>query len=286
MSAFLEELLRPLSLQTFHDEVLFKAPYAGSGDPSRFAPFLCWEIMEEIFHSGHSDCWLAQSGKLFENSVTLDYKSARLGFEKGQTLLVRHAEKAHPVLEKLALDFYESFRDPVDIQIYCTPAGQKGFGWHYDAEDVFVLQVSGEKEFWLRKNTVNPWPLVDQLPANMYFEHEVSVAQLRCRLCPGDWLYIPVGYWHRAEAASDSFHLSVGITAASAFDYLQDLLPRLSKNLLWRQRLPARGNLNTHSDDEKLAEYQKIIHQLGRSLAAELEDESSLRSYIDSRRRL
>ena len=35
------------------------------------------------------------------------------------------------------------FAAPVDVHLYCTPAGQPGFGWHYDAEDVFVLQTAG-----------------------------------------------------------------------------------------------------------------------------------------------
>ena len=50
-------------------------------------------------------------------------------------------------------------RDPdaaIDIHVHCTPAGEHGFGWHYDAEEVFIVLIQGRKEFAVRKNTVNP----------------------------------------------------------------------------------------------------------------------------------
>jgi hypothetical protein len=45
-----------------------------------------------------------------------------------------------------------------------TPGGAEGFGWHYDVEDVFIVQTLGSKQYRLRKNTVNPWPLVETTP--------------------------------------------------------------------------------------------------------------------------
>jgi ribosomal protein L16 Arg81 hydroxylase len=30
---------------------------------------------------------------------------------------------------------------PVDIQVYLTPDQNQAFGWHYDLEEVFIIQV-------------------------------------------------------------------------------------------------------------------------------------------------
>ncbi len=83
----------------------------------------------------------------------------------------------------------------------CLPRrpGTPGFSWHYDAEDVFIIQTAGEKEYSLRKNTVNPWPLEETLPADMQYEREL-MPLMRVLLRGGDLLYIPCGYWHKAEA--------------------------------------------------------------------------------------
>src|SRR5947209_3055839 len=143
-----------------------------------------------------------------------------------------------PVPRAVFID--EHFLAPIDVHVYCTPAGQPGFGWHYDAEDVFVLQTAGRKEWSLRKNTVNPWPLAEALPADMRHEREIMPV-LRCTLAAGDWLYIPAGYWHRTRAGEESVSLSVGVLSASALDVYDFLRRQLLSSLRWRQRLPPAG---------------------------------------------
>ena len=44
-----------------------------------------------------------------------------------------------------------SFHAPVDIQVYLTPDQHQAFGWHYDLEEVFIIQVQGCKEYSLRQ---------------------------------------------------------------------------------------------------------------------------------------
>lgn len=238
----LQELLGPLTLNDFYENYLFKLPFAAPSAASRFKELISWPLLKEIFEKGHADCWLPQHGLLPEQkdlqTGRLTYEQARKGFEAGRTVLVRHAEKAHPRLEAIAKDFYELFKDPVDIQLYCTPAGEEGFDWHYDSEEVFVIQSAGEKEFRLRKNTVNPWPVHSKLPKNMHFEKEAPAPEIRCLLKAGDWLYIPAGYWHKARAVTESYHLSVGVMSLTAVGFLESLLPKLIENPLWRQRLP------------------------------------------------
>ena len=36
------------------------------------------------------------------------------------------------------------------VQVFATPAGTHGFGWHYDLEDVFIAQTAGMKDYYFR----------------------------------------------------------------------------------------------------------------------------------------
>lgn len=265
--SYLEEMLSPLTLEEFSDEYLFRMPYAAPFKASRFTDLISWQMLEDILKVEHGDCWLPFRGKLPENPqlATGRLSAAQMyeGFSQGRTILVRHAERAHPQLKTIADDFYNIFRDPVDIQLYGTPAEQEGFDWHYDAEEVFVIQSVGEKEFRLRPNTTFPWPVPSSIPQHKFFEAERPSPEIRCWLKPGDWLYIPAGYWHKARAVTPSFHLSVGIMSTTGVGLLQSLMPKLTENPLWRRRLP----LKVTSTDT----YQEHLQELITHLSAQLE---------------
>lgn len=214
--SILEELILPLSFSNFTDQYLLKEnPYAAPDKAFFMKNLASWSLLKEILSTQHNDCWLPLEGKLPEepalNTGILNIHQALSGFQNRRTLLIRHAENAHSVMSFIAKDFQSLFQCPIDIQIYCTPAQQEGFDWHYDLDDVFVIQTCGEKEFRLRRNTTTPRPLDRKLPQKDYFIQEPPAPELRCWLKAGDWLYIPAGYWHKARAITDSFHLSVGV---------------------------------------------------------------------------
>ncbi|WP_413568404.1 JmjC domain-containing protein [Bdellovibrio sp. HCB117] len=213
--SILEQLLAPMTLSDFSTTHLSREPYAAPEKASFLRNCLSWNTLNEILYTGHKNCWLPLQGKLpIEEELCtgqLTFSQARKGFESGRTVLVRHAEQAHPLFAAVARDFYRLFNEPVDVQLYCTPSGQEGFDWHYDYEDVFVIQSDGEKEFRLRKNTVNPGALIQKPSQLEDLQKETNRAELRCYLKPGDWLYIPAGYWHKALALTDSYHISVGV---------------------------------------------------------------------------
>src|SRR5690606_2622412 len=133
-----------------------------------------------------ADVLIVRSGERWSEERRPTAGEARSLFAEGYTLLVRHAERHDPALAKLAVEFRDAFHGVIDVHIYATPARQFGFGWHYDAEDVFILQAAGVKEYSLRKNTVNPWPLIETLPRDMRYEREI-MPMFKCRLEAGDW---------------------------------------------------------------------------------------------------
>lgn len=194
----LERLLQPLSFDSFRHDYLFQKPYAAPFAARSFERLVSWRMLGEIFTADHDECWLPRTGKLPEDplmaSGRLTLFQAIAGFRQGRTVLIRHGERSHRKLAEIAEDFHGLFGKPVDVQLYCTPAGEEGFDWHYDAEEVFVIQTTGEKEFRLKKSTED-------------------IQEIHCWLRAGDWLYIPSGYWHKARALTESYHISVGVMA-------------------------------------------------------------------------
>jgi 50S ribosomal protein L16 3-hydroxylase len=215
----LNELVGQQNLHSFLSRNLFRLPYAAPFNGKKFQGLIDWSLLNEIFLTKHANCWLVKNGKLSDDTQltpgVLTEEQALHGYQSGKTVLIRHAEKAHSKVLAVADEFRNAFHSPIDIQIYVTPGGNEGFDWHYDIEDVFVIQSRGEKEFRLIPNTVTPRPLPFLTKTNCRFEYENKKTEIRCWLKPGDFLYIPAGYWHKAKALTDSFHLSVGVMVSS-----------------------------------------------------------------------
>jgi 50S ribosomal protein L16 3-hydroxylase len=196
---------------------------------------------------------------------------------------VRHAELLSPDIDSLARVFRGAFHAPVDVQAYATPAGSFGFSWHYDAEDVFIFQCAGEKEYWLRKNTVNPWPLEETLPADMRYEREI-MPLMRVMLRAGDLLYIPCGYWHRAQATDfgeTSISLAVGVMSLSAMDVFALLRSELLQSIIWRQRLPVSDDPQSNHSVRTRDTLRNILEQLASDVSSSLRSATFLERVMD-----
>ena len=212
----LNKFLAPnITLEQFLKVFYEKEPYASPDQALEFCKILSWSTLQEIFRIQSEDSWPVRQGhisKEFANSKgKLIPDLARCAFANGHSIVVRHAEKGNMQLKMIAEEFQNFFQRSVDLQVYLTPAGQEGFGWHYDVEEVFIIQTQGRKEFRLLKNTVTPRPLSLFTAENSQFSFEQKAPEIRYLLQAGDWLYIPAGYWHKAKALSDSFHISVGV---------------------------------------------------------------------------
>ncbi|NDG86083.1 MAG: hypothetical protein EBX52_13725 [Proteobacteria bacterium] len=211
MDPLISELRAPIDRNEFLSKIYRREPFSVPSGAVAFRHLIDWPLIGAIIESGHPDCWLPKDSRLPKDESRMTLESALEGFEQGRTVLVRHSERAHPEMARIAATFHEVLQKPIDIQLYCTPRSQVGFGWHYDVEQVFVIQSRGQKEFLLRRNSVNPLPGLGPLPQNLRFDLETAKTQYRCLLQEGDWLHIPAGFWHHAQAVEDSFHLSVGV---------------------------------------------------------------------------
>jgi ribosomal protein L16 Arg81 hydroxylase len=141
----------------------------------------------------------------------------------------------------------------VAFSCYLSPPGG-GFGMHFDGEDVFAIQVEGEKSWRYSREPAVRDPLSDfsvgddtELRAEFRRTHpwvdlvvpsEEELAESLLR--PGDVLYLPPGSWHRARGVSRSLALSLSRSPYRMSDLVAELLPwRLHATAQWRRNVPS-----------------------------------------------
>jgi len=281
----IEQILGDLSPREFLDRYYTRVPCTKAGAAAGFTSFPGWSAVEAILMKGTVDGFLAREGVMWEGGRLPPFPEIKTQFAQGHTLVIRNAERHDAEIARLAEGFLKDFAAEVNVHVYCTPPGRSGFGWHYDPEDVFILQTQGTKEYQLRKNTVNPWPLLAQMPKNLRYELE-AMPVWSCVLRPGDWLYIPTGWWHSARGVEDdSITLAIGLMTPSAIELLDFLKRELLSSIVWRQRLPVLGAANPATPEELAKAHQSILKDLGRDLSRTLADEGVARRFLELRDR-
>ena len=295
-----ENLYGDVSLATFIREYLHRLPFAMAGSAEPLCDLGTWDSIGTMLGPPEGDVFAVREGRWHEGSPPKDLAAVRALVDEGHTVFVRHAERHHTGLGEVAAAFERTFLGPVNIHVFVTPAGAPGFSWHYDAEDVFIIQTQGAKEYFLRKNTVNPWPLEETLPADMQYEREL-MPLMRVLLRAGDLLYIPCGYWHKAEAKSEgeqkgsvpifskqkmgtkpddaAISLAVGVMSRSAIDVYDFLRKRLVQSLVWRQRLPIPDGAAT-TRQELETKYRHVFEQLATDLAKTFSDPRLVNEFL------
>ncbi|WP_408096365.1 JmjC domain-containing protein [Peredibacter sp. HCB2-198] len=261
-----------------------RLPFSKTHGATEFKEILNWKVVEDIIDTKKSVLRIVQDGKVIKDYVDIGSKEAREHHQKGHTLLVRYAEKSSPMFNAIAQDFARSFHSDVDIQLYCTPEGHNAFGWHYDVEEVFIIQVQGSKAYTIRPNTVHPNPLVSSIPRDLGYENEKTPIEINVTLDEGDWLYIPSGWWHVAKTQKESMHISIGIMPSSAIDMVQYLPNYLAQKTFWRTRMPI--HMTFKDFDEEISFYQDAMGKLGKNLAEEMSSKEFLESYLLWKKRL
>jgi hypothetical protein len=119
------------------------------------------------------------------------------------------------------------------IRTFCSPAGG-GLGVHYDQGDTFIVQLTGTKKIWLKRNTSYPTmqyvpgrPATDEhFPdyARSGFINEAPRGGQTVTMKPGSVLFVPRGMWHRTLAGTASFSASICVDTPSAIDLLMPQL--------------------------------------------------------------
>ncbi|MEF9914314.1 MULTISPECIES: cupin domain-containing protein [unclassified Streptomyces] len=126
-------------------------------------------------------------------------------FSLGATLVLDAVELLVPSVRALCGRLSASLGCPVDAVAFLTPPDRKGLSPHIDDEDVFVLQLSGTKQ-WTVHEQLRPVPLTP----GVLSPSALGPVALTPLLSPGDVMYVPRGTPHHAvSTGGHSLHLSL-----------------------------------------------------------------------------
>lgn len=146
------------------------------------------------------------AGELLDDVV--DPLAVHRGFADGATIVLQGLQRTWHPLVVAALELERELGHPVQVNAYLTPADAAGLGRHADRHDVFVVQLSGSKRWW-----------VDGLG--------------ELDLVPGDALYLPVGVQHDARTGPrHSLHITIGVPRITYRDVLRRWLDGVALDVL------------------------------------------------------
>ena len=217
----LQRWLGDVSIAHFRAEHSGRVPIARPSCAHAETRACTWHTLHCLLAAGSRDVLVVARGRLLDEPAPRSLSELRDLFAIGLGIALRQPERQCSEVATVARALAADVPGEQRVIVFATPANTHGFGWHYDAEDVFIVQTEGEKTYFFRRNTVDPHPTRGAQPDFRGVRRETSPV-MQCRLAPGDWLYLPRGYWHAAHAHVDSLSLSIGVfpdagSAASAF---------------------------------------------------------------------
>ncbi|MBF2054122.1 MAG: cupin-like domain-containing protein [Candidatus Sericytochromatia bacterium] len=269
--SLLAALLAPFSSAVFAREIFGQKPLYLAGQdhpegPEHFAELFDWQALNDllnftprlkirIHHQGLNYFYTPGAEQLGEAVMRL---------RQGGTLILERVDQAHGPLARFADALSDEIATPVQINLYLSYPGHAGYPAHYDLHDFFILQIAGQK-LWDVYPATMPNPLdvpasfkVPGLPLEPHAQApDDSQKLLQALMQPGDLLYVPKGFWHKALAQhSPSLHLTVGLRKHTGLDLTEWLLQHLRESEVLRQTLPL-----THKEDLPHASGQTSPYQ-------------------------
>lgn len=188
------------------------------------AGLACEEEVESRIISGYQidGVWYCRQGPFVED----DFSALT---EKNWTLLVQGLEQWD---EKIgAILNYFSFLPRwrlEDIMASYAPIGG-GVGPHFDYYDVFLIQVSGEREWHIGQQCDESTVLQKNTDLKLLTEFHIHETY---KTKSGDMLYVPAGVAHWGTALTDDcITFSVGFRAPSEKDIVEKMLENLAQEL-------------------------------------------------------
>lgn len=242
------DMLAPLSTETFLSEIMGITHRRCEGRPGRFGHLMSWSKLSQILLEHRLDyprLRLVQRGKTIPAAEYISTEMARRAerfrrpdaesverlMRGGAMLHLAAVDELNLPVSQLAASVESAVGSKCFVNLHAGLHTSKGFDTHWDGHEVCVLQVEGRK-FWRVFGETDHAPLAvapDQKgppPSETIWE-----GMLEC----GDFLYMPRGCWHSAEAIDGpSLHLSVGWENPTGGDFLRWLMEASRNELALR----------------------------------------------------
>ncbi|HEX2659500.1 MAG TPA: cupin domain-containing protein [Polyangia bacterium] len=186
-------------------------PFSMAGHAQAMIPLLGWDVLERVLGSPDPiDLMTVRQGQLIDCASPRARGDVEALFRRGVSTVVRAAERHDGGLAALASSFEAAAAGRAHVQLYATPGGTNSYGWHFDFEDVFIIQTAGTKDYYFRDNTV-AGDVTLGAPMDFTAIRRETSPVYTARLIAGDWLYIPSRWWHLVKCVDDALSISTGV---------------------------------------------------------------------------
>jgi ribosomal protein L16 Arg81 hydroxylase len=282
----LEQLLSPLTVEEFLTSFWGQTFKHVPGTPDKFSHLFPWQHLNEALEQHRLDfprLRLTRDGERLQPASYISHSTPgrkrvavpRLRYDKltqelnsGATLVLDAVDELYEPLRAVAEALELFFHERIQINLYAGWRTSRGFDLHWDDHDVFILQVTGRKQ-WMIHGMTRPYPLTgdpkDPKPTEPPLWDHILEA--------GDLLYIPRGFWHVAYPLNEpTLHLTVGVHNRAGLDLLRWLVNRMRSHEMFRMDLPrfaTRETIRAH------------LMQLRSELLAEWDDDILNRYFSD-----
>ena len=277
-------LTEPLSAAAFLRDYWPSKSFVAHGDPARLPSFLRAPELGsvEALSRAYRGKLRFTSGRKYQKMVGIDQVSATSLYRMGLTV---QFEDIAPVVADTApgLRRLESElgvpAGSARASVFSSPQSD-GLSEHFDAQDLFSIQLKGTKRFRIAPVRELPYPCGTQfVPSSEPFEFlypqvregfpEASNAEFTTvDMKPGSVLFVPRGTWHATESGGDSLSVSIGLYLPSAADcVLEQLQLLLVQDAEWRRPLYG-GCGNGAAREQAAAALSRLIERLPRDCAS------------------
>ncbi len=130
---------------------------------------------------------------------------------------LQHMPQFHSLTQKIQ----STFGGLVTLNLYHNASINSGFPSHYDPHNLLIAQLFGTK-VWLLAPPTQQYP--SSFTPNPSQTESAFTKQFV--LNKGDLLYIPWGWWHKAEPQEASIHMSIGIREMPLFQLKAPFAPK------------------------------------------------------------
>lgn len=144
--------------------------------------------------------------------MVIEPRQARFFMDAGLTIQINGLAKRFPALEEILASLRARLRltRPGDAAMFASTTGS-GYAMHFDAMDMWIVQVHGTKRWWYSREPATPFPtknvIWDRAGDRRGLRSPEELGLVDQVLEPGDVLYLPGGTWHTTEALSECSHL-------------------------------------------------------------------------------
>lgn len=241
----LSRLIQPFSVNAFFKEIWEQNVLHIPRDDEDYFSFLgdSFQMEEVIWQSCRKwgEVSLARANTNYSEApysrLTPDVATVRDAFANDYTVVINNLERRYLPVAIFCRELEKELRFHSIVNLYYTKPFSQGLDCHFDAEDVFILQMEGRKQWRVAESQTSKLPLEDSDGV----EHNDPEANFEIyELSPGDVLYIPRGFLHEARTAETaSLHLTVTVSVIRWLDLLTEIINRAAiSDIEFRKSIP------------------------------------------------